>query len=378
MEPQVYFFGTLPDGFSSYPGDHTRAFFEEFLKRSKNQLQIVVHREDNLLHYGYVRKFSNKFFGICICLDRIYNDVAFLFTILDDIYASMIKKGDVLKLDGQKNIDWSLRSYANESVALNEYKRQIIERLNINKGNSQPLPPVDFSISINDCLEISLDSTDSKIIDGMKRYSNLYIVKTSAEIERVTGFIHVIETKNKDISKLKSDIQNQKKQIADLSTQLTKAKAQQRNLIWVSILGAIILILGVVIWNKVLYPSEVTHYETGEFVYYGPLKNNKPHGTGVAIYPKDDADGRKYYIGNFVDGERQDTAAILFYQDGDYYYGSMQGDKWDKGILYMNSDNSHFTGFFKDNEPYSGKWYDHKELYKLIDGQKVYSNKRSR
>ena len=70
--------------------------------------------------------------------------------------------------------------------------------------------------------------------------------------------------------------------------------------------------------------------------------------------------------------------AILFYQDGDYYYGSMQGDNWDKGILYMNSDNSHFTGSFKDNEPYNGKWYDHKELYKLVDGQKVYSNKKSR
>lgn len=378
MEPQVYFFGTLPDGFSSYPGDHTRAFFEEFLKRSKNQLQIVVHREDNLLHYGYVRKFSNRYFGICICLDRIYNEVSSLFSILDNIYASMIRKGDILKLDGQKNIEWSLKSYASETVALNEYKRQIVDQLNINNGNSQPLPPIDFSISINDCLEISMESPNSRIIDGIKRYSNLYIVKKDSEIERVTGFLHVIETKNKDISKLKSDIQNQKRQISELSTKLTKARAQQRNIMWVSILGAIILILGVVIWNKVLYPSEVTHYETGEFVYYGPLKNNKPHGTGVAIYPMDDVDGRKYYIGNFVNGERQDTAAILFYQDGDYYYGSMQGDKWDKGILYMNSDNSHFTGFFKNDKPYSGKWYDHKELYKLVDGHKVSSNNKSR
>lgn len=378
MEPQIYFFGTLPDGFSSYPGDHTRAFFEEFLKRSRNQLQIVVHREDNLLHYGYIRKFSNKFFGICICIDKIYNDTSSLFNIFDDIYASMIRKGDILKLDGQKNIEWSLKSYANETVALNEYKRQIIEQLNIKKGNTQPLPPIDFSISINDCLEISIESPNSKIIDGIKRYSNLYIVKKDSEIERVTGFIKVIETKNEDISKLKSDIQNQKKQISELTTQLAKAKAQQRNLMLVSILGTIILVLGIVIWNKVLYPSEVTHYETGEFVYYGPLRNNRPHGIGVAIYPKNDADGRKYYIGNFVDGERQDTAAILFYQDGDYYYGSMQEDKWDKGLLYMNSDNSHFTGFFKDNEPYSGKWYDHKELYKLVDGQKVYSNKKSR
>ena len=372
MKPQVYFFGTLPSGFSAYPGDHTRAFFEEFLKRSKNQLQIVVHREDNLLHYGYVRKFNNKYFGICVCIDRIYNDIDNLFDILDDIYASMVKKGDVLKMDTLHNVDWALKSYVDESVSLNEYTRQIITGLNLNDNNSQELPPIDFSISVNDCLDISLESSRNEIIEATKRYPNLYIAKTDAEIERVTGFINTIESKNKEIDRLKQEVQNQKRKNSDLSSQLTKAKTQQRNLVWVSVLGAIVLILGVIIWNQVLFPSEVTHYETGEFVYYGPLKNNKPHGTGVAIYPVNDKDGRKYYIGNFVDGERQDTAAILFYQDGDYYYGAMEGDKWNRGILYMNSDNSHFTGTFNDNNPYNGIWYDHKKLYKLVNGEKSY------
>ena len=72
MKPLIYFFGTLPNGFSSYPQDHTKPFFEEFIKRSRNELQIVVHRSDNLLHYGYVRQLGhNNFFGICICIDRI-------------------------------------------------------------------------------------------------------------------------------------------------------------------------------------------------------------------------------------------------------------------------------------------------------------------
>lgn len=372
MKPQVYFFGTLPSGFSSYPGDHTKTFFEEFLKRSKNQLQIVVHREDNLLHYGYVRKLNNKYFGICVCIDRVYNNIDNLFNILDDIYASMVKKGDILKMDAQHKVDWALKNYADESVSLNEYTRLIITGLNLNSNNSQELPPIDFSISVNDCLDISLESSKNEIIDATKRYSNLYIVKTNAEIERVTGFVNTIENKNKEIGKLKQEIQNQRRKNSDLSSQLTKVKAQQRNMMWVSVLGAIVLILGVVIWNKVLFPSEVTHYETGEFVYYGPLKNGQPHGTGVAIYPTDDKDGRKYYIGNFVNGERQDTAAILFYQDGDYYYGVMTGDKWDRGILYMNSDNSHFTGTFDDNNPYNGTWYDHKKLYKLVNGEKSY------
>lgn len=369
MEPIIYFFGSLPGGFSSYPQDHTKAFFEEFLKRSKNMLQIVVHRKDNLLHYGYVRKFDNNFFGICICIDRIINDVNLLFKILDDVFADMIKKGDILKMTTKSIIEWSLRSYASESVAIHEYSKQIINKLNISSTNTQELPPVDFSISINDCLELSLETSKDKIIEATQRYSNLYIVKTNAEIERVTGFIHVVETKNKEIENLKQEIRGHKKRNTELSTQLTKAKVQQRNIIWVSVLGAIALILGVVVWNKVLFPSEVTRYQTDSFLYYGPLQNKKPHGEGVAFYPKDDKDGRRYYIGHFINGERQDSTAMLYYQNGDYFYGSMSGDKFGRGIFYSNSDKSHFEGTFVDNKPYDGTWYNHEESYEIEDGK---------
>lgn len=369
MEPIIYFFGSLPGGFSSYPQDHTKAFFEEFLKRSKNMLQIVVHRKDNLLHYGYVRKFSNNYFGICICIDKIYNDVGFLFKVLDDVFAEMVKKGDILRMTTKTSIEWSLKSYASESVAIHEYSKQIINKLNITNSNTQILPPVDFSISINDCLELSLESDKDKITEATKHYSNLYIVKTNAEIERVTGFVHIVETKNKEIDNLKQEIRGQKKRNAELSAQLTKAKVQQRNLIWLSVLGAIALILGVVVWNKVLFPSEVTRYQTEHFLYYGPMQNKKPHGEGVAFYPKDDQDGRRYYIGHFVNGERQDTTAMLYYQNGDYFYGSMDGDKFLKGIFYSNSDKSHFEGSFVDNKPYDGTWYNHEESYKLKDGE---------
>ncbi len=369
MEPIIYFFGSLPEGFSSFPQDHTKAFFEEFLKRSKNMLQIVVRRKDNLLYYGYVRKFSNNFFGICICIDRIYNDVSFLFKLLDDVFAEMVKKGDILRMTTKTSVEWSIKNYASERVAIYEYTKQIISILNITNSNTLELPPIDFSISINDCLELSLESAKDKITEATKRYSNLYIVKTNAEIEKVTSFVHIVETKKKEINKLKQEIHGQKKKNAELYAQLTKAKVRQRNLIWVSVLGAIALILGVVVWNKVLFPSEVTRYQTEHFLYYGPMHNNKPHGEGVAFYPEDDEYGRRYYIGHFVNGDRQDTTAMLYYQNGDYFYGSMDGDNFLQGIFYSNSDRSHFEGYFENNKPYRGTWYNHEESYKLKDGK---------
>lgn len=393
MKPQVYYFGTLPDGFSSYPGDHTRVFFEKFIECSKNQVQIVVHREDNLLYYGYVRRFGNAHFGMCLCIDHLYKDVGKLFTVFDEVFAEMVRKGDILKMVSppysnkksshevrkadllkvvsMAHIEWAIKSYIIESVALREYARFVVEESGVSRMGfleDEQLPPVDFSISINDCLDISLEAPLPQIVAALKRYPNVYIAKKYAEIEKVTSFARAIEGKNAEINALKGEVQKQKKLNADVSARLAKVKAQQKNMMWVSVLGAIVLILGVVIWNKVLFPSEVTHYETGEFVYYGPLKDSKPHGVGVAIYPKNDKNGRLYYIGRFEYGERQDTAAILFYRDGNYFYGSMRGDKWEKGVVFKNSDNSHFEGSFRNNVPYDGVWYDHRESYKLVGG----------
>ena len=373
MKPIIYFFGTLPTGFSTYPQDHTKDFFSDFVSKSKNNVQIVLHRKDNLLHYGYVRKLSDrKYFGICLCIDCIFNDVAKLFVIFDDVYASMVQKGDILKLGNEKCVDWALSDFVSEHIAIAEYSKQIIDTINLSETNTQLLPPANFSISINDTLDLSLEDGQSKIIDATKRYTNLYIVKKESEIERVNSFCAVINRKDLEIKALKSTIKATKKANTELNNKLIKAKAKQKNITWVAVLGIIVLIFGFVLWNKVLFPSEVTHYETGEFVYYGPLQDGKPNGVGVAIYPANDKDGRKYYIGNFKKGERQDSAAILFYQDGDYYYGQMTGDKWVKGMLYMNSDNSHFVGTFQDNNPYTGNWYDHKKLYRLSKGEKVY------
>lgn len=374
MNNSVYIFGNLSKGYTQYPDENfSAAIFQKFYTKVKATTQIAIHRDGNLMYYAYIRCIEQgKYIGLCVVLNNLMiTKFDGIFSLYENVISNLVSKGHLIKFNERGDlVPNTEKLYMNvEEVDL------VTESLKAGFDNlvstARTLPPVNYSTSSDSTKDFSVEDSEEDILKSSYNNGFTYIYKSkNFNTVQLNSYKGVLSRISKERDELKSEC-------VRLSSQLAKAKAQQRNMKWVSILGAIILILGVVIWNKVLYPSEVTHYETGEFVYYGPLKNNKPHGTGVAIYPKDDADGRKYYIGNFVDGERQDTAAILFYQDGDYYYGSMQGDKWDKGILYMNSDNSHFTGFFKDNEPYSGKWYDHKELYKLIDGRKVYSNKKS-
>lgn len=207
MRPLVYFFGTLPGGFSSYPEDHTKAFFEEFLKRSKRILQVVVHREGNLLHYGYVRKFAgDHYFGLCLCSDRIIKDVTYLFDSFDEIFASMVHQGIILKVNSDGNIEWAINKYIEEEVAIKEYSKQLVDYLAVDDNNTLELPPVDYSIAIDSCLDASLDNSHEEINEAIGRYPNVYIARLKSDIERLTSFDNVIKDKNKTIYKLQGEL----------------------------------------------------------------------------------------------------------------------------------------------------------------------------
>ena len=156
----------------------------------------------------------------------------------------------------------------------------------------------------------------------------------------------------------------------DLKSTVSQLRLKQRNTLWVGVLSVVVAVLGIILYFKVINPSEVTHYQTGEFVYYGPMKNGKPHGIGVAIYPYDDKDKRKYYYGHFENGVRSDTAAMLYYQNGNYFYGHIEDTHFVNGIQYVNSSNSYFRGEFDEkSKPYNGTWYDYEEAYKVVNGK---------
>ena len=145
-------------------------------------------------------------------------------------------------------------------------------------------------------------------------------------------------------------------------------KNKQRNIKLVSILGVVAVVLFGVVYVKVINPSEVTKKDMGAYVYYGPMKDGEPNGTGVAIYHNNDEDGRLYYYGNFTDGQRIDSNAIMFYKDGSYFKGSMDEDKWDKGIFF-DVEKEHFIGEFNNNTPWNGDWYKHVKEQTIVNGQ---------
>ncbi len=244
MKPILYFFGSFSGQLKSYPFDHSKEIFTSAIKHSKNSSQIILIRKGNLLYYCYLyRVNSQQLFGICLCLDCIYADIHRMFQIFDAIYAHLIHEGKIVGIDSKGNIKFLIKDYFEEDVEIQEVYHRILRELDLNKKNSVILPPIDLSVSIDSLLELSIENdSQERIIEASKHYSNLYIVRLEAEIERVTGFSNVVKGLCKEKDALQLKIKKDQDEIA-------KLKRQKKQTTIVLILLCIIIIGGLIVYN---------------------------------------------------------------------------------------------------------------------------------
>lgn len=363
MNVSIYTFGEFASGYSQYPSDYTTDIFKEFYRKAKARTQLCIHRDGDIIYYAYIRKLDgSKYIGVCAVINGLMlTNVSSVFTLFEQIYAGMIARGELIMFDNQGNIttDVTQLYYMRESV---EQLHNAL-RVQLDKQQTWALPPMTFSVAKDSVKNFTIEDNNQDIIDASSKYGYTYIYKDKGyDTIQTNSYKGVIARLGKE----KKELQER---CNDLSSKLSAERRKQQNMKWVSILGFIAIIFGAILWNKVLFPSEVTKKDMGEFVYYGPMANGEPNGTGVAIYHDNDKDGRLYYYGNFTDGKRIDDNAIMFYKDGSYFNGSMNEDKWFQGIFF-DVEKEHFIGEFNDNEPWTGDWYKHVKVQTINEGKR--------
>ena len=90
--------------------------------------------------------------------------------------------------------------------------------------------------------------------------------------------------------------------------------------------------------------------------FTGEVSNGQPHGSGILTYLNDNVKDR--YEGNLTNGLRVDSAASLYYKNGDVYRGGFEEDHFTIGIYYVKESGEYFQGKFKNDQPWNGVWYD--------------------
>lgn len=365
MLTQVYFFRKSTGGaYSQYPTDFTHSIFSDMLKKATNKVQVVVHRDGDLLYYGYMRQMSDGgIIGICIAADRIFNDSRILFSHCDEVVEHLTSKGIVLYLSEGGKVNISPTELSEEHETLEIEANALIAQLEKKRVSTTELPPQDFTVSIHDDVRLSLEGGNSAIADSLKRYTNLYIAIHEYEIERIKSYGAQIRTYEKTISNLES-------QVKELKEKTGIGKSAFISTIVLAVIAILIVcfvvkpshteeptidttisVSNIVTHQAVLNPDGTGYYWTGELI------NGQPNGEGTIDYAEKDHDKREQYIGVIKNGQRQADNATLTYRNGNKYVGSFNKDDFGNGTLTLKNDGMYFKGDFRNNKPYNGYWY---------------------
>ena len=89
MNVTVYLFGEFLGGYMQYPDDYTSKIFQNFQANAKMTTQIAIHRDGNLMYYGYIRKLEkDRYIGFCVVLNGlVLVRIDGLFTLFENITA---------------------------------------------------------------------------------------------------------------------------------------------------------------------------------------------------------------------------------------------------------------------------------------------------
>lgn len=91
--------------------------------------------------------------------------------------------------------------------------------------------------------------------------------------------------------------------------------------------------------------------------------NSMPDGNHSLYYDSNDSEGRYHYRGNFANGGRNDSDALMTWKNGDKYQGTFVNGQMTNGKYTVYSDGSYFQGTFNNNQPYNGTWYNSKGAF---------------
>ena len=180
MNASVYLFGEFNSGYSQYPDDYASSIFLKFSANAKSTTQIAIHRDGNLVYYGYIRKLQqDRYIGLCVVLNGlILKRIDGLFSLFENTISNLVTNGKLIHFNEQGDLVTSV-----EKLYLNREEIELLtESLRVGfkkfEAYSAPLPAVSYGTSKDSCKDFVVDDEQEKIIKSSYTNGYTYIYKS--------------------------------------------------------------------------------------------------------------------------------------------------------------------------------------------------------
>lgn len=215
MNISTYIFGSLGNGYSQYPNDYAQTIFQSIYAQSSAPTQIVVHREDKLIYYAYVRKLeAGQYIGLCVVLNSIMLiDFNEMFSIFENQITSLVVNGVILQFNDKGDIiSKASQLYTNQAEVsrITDCLRSEFAKL---ESTSKVLPPINYSIAKNEKRTFSIDDNVNDIIKASVSYNFTFIFKQkdydTQSLNSYRGIVSRLNKEKLDVTQRYQDLQKE-------------------------------------------------------------------------------------------------------------------------------------------------------------------------
>ena len=240
MNSSTYIFGELSNGYSQYPEDSSSNLFKSIQNQCVAPSQLIIHRDENMMYYIYVRKLDkNKYIGYAITINGYYfTQIQPLFSLFEKEIEELIETGVIINLSNNGEIISNLTSLKKEEEEVISAINSIQIKINSLK-NLAKLPPIDFSVAKSSRKLFKNSDSTSEIADASYRFGFTVVLKESDyDTVRTTSYKNVLRNLNADNNALIKENEKLKEQ----NKKIQRQKKQFKNVVF---LFLIVLACGV-------------------------------------------------------------------------------------------------------------------------------------
>lgn len=257
VNSSIYIFGSFDNGYAQYPDNYAREIFQGFFSQTRGKSQVVIHREKELMYYGYVRKLDrySQYIGFCLLLNgMMFSNISNLFTVFENAIAELVSRGDIISFNEQGDIVSVTNSFADKIQGINAITSMIKNGIDGMESYVQSLPPINYAISNIEQKVFAYSDSNDTIVAASCKYAYTYVIKDKGcDTTSLSGYKGVIKKLHKEKDELSSEYGKLKNQY----DKLNKQKKQYRNVV---ILCVVVVVCGIGLFflNDTLNSTQLT------------------------------------------------------------------------------------------------------------------------
>ena len=180
MNASVYIWGDFGRGLTLYPEDFSKDVISTFYNNSTSKTQLLIHRNNELMYYGYSRQLAgnSKLIGFCVLVnDVMYNDVLKQFPVFEDVIAYLVQSTDILTLNENGDVSSNLKDINDQQGEFDSFAYIVNQYLKRLDNTISKLPPINYNTTINRTKFYTSDNSNNEILNETCKTGFVYVRK---------------------------------------------------------------------------------------------------------------------------------------------------------------------------------------------------------